>query len=89
MQKKEDVKIVKKTFITKQDNIHDVYLLDASEIGKGNYGVVKKLIHKTTKQERAVKIIPKSKIKNIDRFKTEVEILRSVVTPLLSASSHG
>lgn len=32
-----------------------------------------------TKQERAVKIIPKSKIKNVERFKMEVEILRSVV----------
>jgi len=77
--KKEELKIVKKTFITKQDNINDVYLLDAKEIGSGNYGVVKKLVHKLTKQERAVKIIPKSKIKNVDRFKSEVEILRSVV----------
>ena len=41
--------------------------------------MVKKVVHKVTKQERAVKIIPKEKIKNIERFKTEVEILRSVV----------
>eukprot|EP00831_Metopus_contortus_P068822 TRINITY_DN61646_c0_g1_i1.p3 TRINITY_DN61646_c0_g1~~TRINITY_DN61646_c0_g1_i1.p3 ORF type:complete len:100 (-),score=30.51 TRINITY_DN61646_c0_g1_i1:110-409(-) len=64
MDKQEEVKIVKKSFIMKQDNIQDVYDLESKEIGSGNYGVVKKLVHKMTKQERAVKIIPKSKIKD-------------------------
>ncbi len=36
-------------------------------------------MHKVSKQERAVKIIPKSKIRDLARFKTEVEILRTVV----------
>ena len=56
-----------------------MYNINPEQIGSGNYGTVKKVTHKTTKQERAVKIIPKSKIKDITRFKTEVEILRTVV----------
>lgn len=81
MEKKKDLKIVKKTFITKQDDISSSYIIDAKEIGSGNYGVVKKVIHKISKDERAVKIIPKSKIKNVERFKSEVDILRTVDHP--------
>jgi hypothetical protein len=40
---------------------------------------VKRGIHKVTGQERALKIIPRTKIKNIERFRNEVEILRTVV----------
>lgn len=88
MEKKEEVKIFKKSFISKQENIQDSYVIDAKvcylnnmlqALGSGQNGVVKKIIHKGTKQERAVKIISKAKIKNVDRFKSEVDILRSVV----------
>jgi calcium-dependent protein kinase len=44
-------------------------------LGSGSYGVVSLGRHKITGQERAIKTIPRSKIKNIDRFKTEVKIL--------------
>jgi len=39
-------------------------------------------VHKISKQERAVKIIPKSKIRDLSRFKSEVDILRTVVLQL-------
>lgn len=36
-------------------------------------------IHKVTKAVRAVKIIPKAKVKNHERFATEINILRGLV----------
>ena len=45
------------------------------KLGSGSYGVVHKGTHKITGYERAIKVIPRSKIKNMDRFKTEVKIL--------------
>ena len=49
-------------------------------LGSGNFGVVKKVYHNISKQERAVKIIPKNKIKDLERFKCEVDILRTLVS---------
>ncbi len=37
--------------------------------------------HKITRQERAVKTIPRSKIKNFERFRTEVRILQTLDHP--------
>ena len=45
-------------------------------IGSGTYGSVVKATLKGTKNHRAVKVIPKSKVKNPDRFKKEIDILR-------------
>ncbi len=75
----ESFKITKKTFITKQENINDLYTMEIKPIGSGNFGIVKKAVHKVSKQERAIKIIPKSKIRDLTRFKSEVDILRTVV----------
>ena len=69
------------TFIMKKTNIQDYYSFDEKNLGSGTYGVVKKVTHKITKQERAVKIIPRNKIKNMERFKMEVDILRTVDHP--------
>ena len=44
-------------------------------MGSGSYGVVHRGTHLTLGYERAIKVIPRSKIKNMDRFKTEVRIL--------------
>jgi calcium-dependent protein kinase len=64
-------------------NMHD--LEDEYEIGyqlgSGSYGIVKTCLHKTTGQERAVKIIEKSKVKNMAQFRTEVKILQTLDHP--------
>ena len=45
-------------------------------LGSGTYGSVIKATMKGSKVARAVKIIPKSKVKNPERFKREIDILR-------------
>ena len=82
----EELKIQKKSFINKLENVGETYTLDPKLIGSGNYGVVRKAVHKLSQQERAIKIIPKSKIRDLARFKGEVDILRTVV--LLSVLSQ-
>ena len=49
------------------------------KLGSGSYGVVHRAIHKTSGSERAIKVIAKSKIKNMDRFRTEVKIMQKLV----------
>ena len=48
-------------------------------LGTGTYGSVIKAIDKRTKQKRAIKVIPKSRVTKEERFKTEIEILRNLV----------
>jgi calcium-dependent protein kinase len=48
-------------------------------LGSGTYGQVIKGKLKGTKTFRAIKIIPKNKVKNPDRFKREIEIMRNLV----------
>lgn len=53
------------------------------KIGSGSYGQVYLGRHKITGQERAIKVIPRIKIKNFDRFRTEVKILQTLVREIL------
>jgi calcium-dependent protein kinase len=55
--------------------IGDVYKLDSKTLGKGTYGEVCAATHRDSGHTRAVKTIARSKIKNWDRFLTEVKIL--------------
>lgn len=65
--------IKKNSFVIKNDNpISQLYEIGKKPIGSGTYGEVLKAKHKVTGQERAIKKIPRTKIKNWDRFKTEV-----------------
>jgi calcium-dependent protein kinase len=76
------VLIKKSTMITKNTQpVEDVYEVDQKTLGSGTYGVVKKAIHKKTKQVRAVKVIARKKIKNWERFLTEVKILQTLDHP--------
>mmetsp|Transcript_19596 Transcript_19596/g.14304 ORF Transcript_19596/g.14304 Transcript_19596/m.14304 type:complete len:96 (-) Transcript_19596:1162-1449(-) len=77
-----NIVIKKETMIKK--NLHDineVYTMEKSKLGSGSYGVVHKAIHKASGQERAIKAIAKSKIKNMDRFRTEVKIMQTLDHP--------
>ena len=70
---KEDIISRKSTNITKE------YTLGKT-IGKGAYGQVRLAIHKATKQTRAVKILPKSKI-DLPALMNEVNILSKLSHP--------
>jgi calcium-dependent protein kinase len=50
-------------------------------IGTGSYGSVIKAFVKGTKIARAIKIIPKSRVKNPERFKMEIEIMKNLDHP--------
>ena len=49
----------------------EVYDVEERKIGQGGYGSVSKAVHKSTKQLRAVKTMPRSRPKDIQTFKTE------------------
>jgi len=55
--------------------IDEVYKRDKKTLGKGTYGEVHRAVHNETGQKRAIKTIARSKIKNWERFQTEVKIL--------------
>jgi calcium-dependent protein kinase len=62
--------------------IDSVYRIDKNHVlGSGSFGVVHRVKHKVTKQVRACKIIPWSKIKNKQKFEEEIEILRKLDHP--------
>jgi calcium-dependent protein kinase len=50
-------------------------------LGSGTYGSVYKAVLKGTTEVRAIKHIPKVKVKNQERFKTEIEIMRNLDHP--------
>lgn len=54
-------------------------VLSLKLIGSGSYGTVIKATLKQTKIKRAIKIIPKNKVKNPERFKSEIDIMRKLV----------
>ncbi|CAD7938606.1 unnamed protein product [Amoebophrya sp. A120] len=63
--------------------IHDSYIFEEKKLGQGTYGSVVRGTHKETNQIRAVKCIPKGskQVKNLDRFKQEVSIMKSLDHP--------
>ena len=61
--------------------IKDVYTLEKDVLGTGSYGTVHKVTHLINNQTRACKKIPKKKIKNMERFETEVLILQTLDHP--------
>lgn len=79
----EDLKIKKGFFVqNSQENIEGVYQFDKTKLlGEGGFGRVFKAVHNITKQSRAIKVIPKSKIKDPAKFAIEIEILKQVDHP--------
>lgn len=74
--------IKKENFIVKNSaNIDSIYKREKKPIGKGTYGEVIRAKHRETGQIRAIKLIPRSKIKNWERFTTEVRILQQLDHP--------
>jgi len=66
----------KRTIVIKKENMivlnnakfKDLYKKQKEPLGSGGFGVVYKCRHRDTKQTRAVKVIAKKKIKNMDTF---------------------
>jgi hypothetical protein len=48
-----------------QRNLKDVYKLHKKALGSGAFGVVTKVTHLVSKQERACKTIARKKVKNL------------------------
>eukprot|EP00435_Cladocopium_sp_Y103_P051455 s1338_g16.t1 len=59
----------------------DFYDLDKKKLGEGSYGYVCKGKNKATNAIRAVKTIAKGKMKNIERFKQEIAIMKMMDHP--------
>ena len=62
-------------------NIRDTYDLAEVSIGEGSYGVVRRGVHKISGQTRAVKIIPRDRLKLLPRFRDEVKIMKELEHP--------
>merc|ERR1719204_2042820 len=61
--------------------IFDYYDMDKKKLGEGSYGSVCKARHKSTKMRRAVKTISKAHMKNVERFKQEIAIMKMMDHP--------
>jgi len=79
--KADPVKLERKAFIRKSENIKDFYDVVPKPLASGSYGAVHLCTHKLTKEKRAVKIVPKYKIASVDNFLNEIELLRMVDHP--------
>eukprot|EP00747_Dinoflagellata_sp_TGD_P148493 gnl/TRDRNA2_/TRDRNA2_176928_c3_seq15.p1 gnl/TRDRNA2_/TRDRNA2_176928_c3~~gnl/TRDRNA2_/TRDRNA2_176928_c3_seq15.p1 ORF type:complete len:323 (+),score=68.26 gnl/TRDRNA2_/TRDRNA2_176928_c3_seq15:56-1024(+) len=56
--------------------ITEFYDMDKKKLGEGSYGTVCKATNKTTGVVRACKSISKAQMKNLDRFKQEIAIMK-------------
>jgi len=75
------VVIKKQWFVNSQvGNIKDDYEF-YEELGSGAYGSVYKAKHKELGEIRAIKTIPKNRIKDYESFKNEIEILKTLDHP--------
>mmetsp|Transcript_62083 Transcript_62083/g.114371 ORF Transcript_62083/g.114371 Transcript_62083/m.114371 type:complete len:505 (-) Transcript_62083:82-1596(-) len=61
--------------------ITEFYDIDKKKLGEGSYGAVSKCSNKATGVTRAVKSISKSQMKNLDRFKQEIAIMKIMDHP--------
>jgi len=64
-----------------QRDINQYYEVTKNLLGKGSYGKVQLGYLKGTNIQRAIKIIEKSKVRNVERFKLEVEIMMKLDHP--------
>ncbi|CAK0839699.1 unnamed protein product, partial [Prorocentrum cordatum] len=61
--------------------IQDTYSMDKKKLGEGTYGSVCRSTHKATRVVRAIKTIPKGKMRNVERFKKEIAIMKMMDHP--------
>ncbi len=73
------IKLDRKMFIRKMENVRHYYDISCKPIGKGSYGYVYCCKHKITGEVRALKAISKSRMKDIDGFLHEIDCLKLLV----------
>eukprot|EP00429_Kryptoperidinium_foliaceum_P128488 CAMPEP_0176282956 /NCGR_PEP_ID=MMETSP0121_2-20121125/51067_1 /TAXON_ID=160619 /ORGANISM="Kryptoperidinium foliaceum, Strain CCMP 1326" /LENGTH=495 /DNA_ID=CAMNT_0017623317 /DNA_START=48 /DNA_END=1535 /DNA_ORIENTATION=- len=61
--------------------IQDAYDMDKKKLGEGSYGSVCKASNKASKATRAVKTIPKTQMKNLERFQQEIALMKMMDHP--------
>ena len=61
--------------------LEDEYTIDSKAMGEGAYGTVSRSVNKKTGLTRAVKNIPKSKLKNLPKFRTEIDLMKFIEHP--------
>mmetsp|Transcript_36346 Transcript_36346/g.79299 ORF Transcript_36346/g.79299 Transcript_36346/m.79299 type:complete len:503 (-) Transcript_36346:101-1609(-) len=59
----------------------DFYDLEKKKLGEGSYGSVCRAQNKSTKAFRAIKTISKAQMKNVERFKQEIAIMKMMDHP--------
>ncbi|CRG95327.1 calcium dependent protein kinase 3, putative [Plasmodium gallinaceum] len=80
--KSEKFKFSRRGFILSfTGNLEDFYNLSEEPLGKGTYGCVYKATDKLLKISRAVKVVSKKKLKNIPRFRQEIDIMKNLDHP--------
>jgi calcium-dependent protein kinase len=70
-----------KFIIDNPGKLHEFYDVDKKKLGEGSYGAVSKATNKSTGVVRAVKSISKAQMKNMDRFKQEIAIMKMMDHP--------
>jgi calcium-dependent protein kinase len=66
---------------SKNENIKDFYHFESKNIGEGGHGVVKLATRLQDSARRAVKVIPKKKIKNLIDLNKEIAIMKVIDHP--------
>mmetsp|Transcript_100025 Transcript_100025/g.283144 ORF Transcript_100025/g.283144 Transcript_100025/m.283144 type:complete len:496 (-) Transcript_100025:248-1735(-) len=61
--------------------ISDTYALEEDKLGEGSYGSVSRATHKATDMVRAIKTIPKERLRSTDRVKREIAIMKLIDHP--------
>lgn len=61
--------------------VTDSYEVERKKLGQGSYGSVSKCIQKSTGAQRALKTIPKASMKNLDRLRAEISIMKIMDHP--------
>ena len=73
------IKLDRKNFIKKMEKFTEFYEINPKPIGRGTYGEVYLCRHRITKDIRAVKIIRKISMANVENFLIEIECLKTLV----------
>mmetsp|Transcript_28189 Transcript_28189/g.80059 ORF Transcript_28189/g.80059 Transcript_28189/m.80059 type:complete len:545 (+) Transcript_28189:154-1788(+) len=61
--------------------VQDMYTMDEAKLGEGTFGFVSKATHRATKKVRAVKTVSKANMKNLAKFRREIEIMKMMDHP--------